>query len=218
MPKFADAKLKNQVLKGFSARKRGVAFTTLHGIECECDLGLLTAEHDDEILEAATARTKLKNGSPKHGDPIFDFACAVERVSRACLDPESPVDAPARFFASADEVRANLDRERINYLAAHQDVLQSSVSPRKANLTDDEWLSITLKLATSEADEASPLDDMPSSTLRIYTRSLAERCVILATSKLHISENASLEEVLTMAKPNSTSTAATSSESEADGP
>lgn len=177
MAKFA------QIAKGQSARLKGVSFTSLRGVDCVCDLRILTGDDDEAILEAAMRRAADKGAAPKKGDPVFDFACACESVFRSAVDPDSPADAPAAFFDSVDVVRAELDRDRIAYLSERQAAFQDTISPLKKSLSAEEYQAKILQMAAVEAGDATPFDDMGRSLLIDCLRTTARLFLSSAISK-----------------------------------
>lgn len=168
MAKFAS------VAKGKRARKR-ISFTALDGSEVECDVGILNGDDDDAILVAASAHARASGAEAKDGNPIFAFAVDCETVARAFIDPESPTDKPERFFADANEVRKNLDRDRIFYLAEQQRAFQETVSPPQREQTVDEYLATVFRVARLEEGDELPFEISRQRAHWSFTRRMARQ-------------------------------------------
>ncbi len=178
MAKFSGLPL---VAQGRRARMRGVECTTLDGTPFVVDLRLLSGEEEEAASAAACAKSRELGGTAKDDDLAYQFAFAVEVATRAAVDPESPDDAPERFFSSAAEVRGNLDRERIILLAELQRRFQESVSPRKsAALSDEDFIALVATTAAAEEGEELPFEKLPQRTLRSFVRRMALQLSISA--------------------------------------
>jgi hypothetical protein len=65
----------------------------------QVDLRILTPLETIEVLGAAYGEAKGKGVTePEDGQPIYDLALMVQTLVRACVDPDSPPEAPALFF------------------------------------------------------------------------------------------------------------------------
>lgn len=172
-----------QIAKGTRAREP-LTFTLLDGQEAACDLRVLSGDDDDKILAAASAHAKKLGGEAKDGDPIFAHALNCEIVALACVDNESSVDKPEPFFASADEVRGALDRDRILLIAEQQRALQDKTSPLKKSLTKEEFFLTVTQLAAVEEGDELPFSKWGRSLLESFTHSMASQYAALALARL----------------------------------
>jgi hypothetical protein len=173
----------SQLAKGRAARCKGVAFSALDCTECVVDLAIVTGDDDDDILEAAAKHAVSKEADAVRGNPVYDFACDVELVFRACLDPDSPEDKPERFFESAADVRKHLDRDRIAYLAARQHEHQERLSPLRHEMSAAEYTKKIFEIVASSEGDDGPFRDIAQSLLRSFTRRLVSQNVYLQTCK-----------------------------------
>lgn len=174
----------SQIAKGNRARKRGVPCTTLDGTAFTCDLGVIDARQEAQIIDAASKRATTAGAPPTPGSIVFDFEYSVQLVAMSAVDPESPEDAPALFFdGGAEQIRGALDRERVLMLAELQRVHQESSSPLMRSMTFDEMLSRVVTLAAEEEGTADPFWMLPRATQESFVRSMARLLVSLLTDK-----------------------------------
>jgi len=167
------------IAKGSRARKRGVACTTLDGVAFTCDLGVIDAGQESEVLAAATKRATATGAEAKPGGVVFDFEYAVQLVAISALDPDSQDDKPAMFFdGGADQIRGALDRERVLMLAEVQRVHQEATSPLVRKMGQEEFFSLVVRLASEEEGAADPFWTLPRSMRESFTRSMAGLLVI----------------------------------------
>lgn len=164
MGKFADIA---QVERGNLARERGVKFKTARGVECSCDLRVITAADDDHCLAAARQHCNDIN------DPRYTFALACEVVALAAVDSASPDEKPEPYFASVIQIREHLDRDRVMWLHARQNALQSSVNPLRTRLTDAEYVRAVADLA--EGRETDPFLHWAPSCAIDFVRTMARQ-------------------------------------------
>jgi len=195
-----------EIADGTRARDYGVSFTSLDAREWTCDLGLLTADDDLLILERAADVARSKKAKPERGDPVFEFAMSCEIVAFTAIDPESPKDAPARFFKSSEQVRKNLDRDRVHYLQARQAAFQEKQSPLKRSHTEEEYRRKIVELAVEGAANANPFDDWAPSSVVDLMCFTARLCVALMTFKSTSIGSSSTELSTTTPATNSSST------------
>ena len=133
----------SQIAKGRLARK-GVelplAGTTLDsstgawvGESARVDVRVLTGTEQLAALERARAKSLAAGvADPGDGEPIYDLALVVETILLACVDPDSPDDAPRPYFASADEILKSplLTRDHLAFLFESAIAWQDECSPR----------------------------------------------------------------------------------------
>jgi len=164
-----------QIKQGAAAVER-VECTTVDGTPFVAAARVLMGEDDDAILSAAQQFTIERKGTPKEGDPIYDFAINLLTVLHGYDDPDTPGE---RFFASAEEVRKRLDRERIAYLAERQQAHQDTVSPSARKLDPAQFVESVWEHAKAEEGASLPFERWPPALRRSFVRSMA---VALATS------------------------------------
>jgi hypothetical protein len=179
------------IAKGTRARE-SVTFTTLDGQEVRCDLRILVGADDEAILAAATKRTKDNGGETIDGDPQFAFQIDAQTVACACTDPESPPEKPEPFFANATELLENLDRDRIQLLAAQQRVFQDSVAPRSSGLSPEEYMRVIIELDSTPEGDTHPFVTWRPRLQLTLVRTLAKQLLISLT---HKSPSSSSEEL-----------------------
>jgi hypothetical protein len=131
---------------------------------------------DDEIETNALAYAKARGAvDPKAGNPLYDRGIALHTLLIACSDPDSPDDAPRPFFDSVEQIQRGLDRDRIAWLIAAQQVWEDKCSPRQLSMTANEFIAHVMEVAVSE-------DERPFLRLRpglqwILLRTLARQHV-----------------------------------------
>ncbi len=166
-----------QIEQGTRARLRGVACSTLTGVEFTLDLCVLRGEDEEQAIGAAQRRAKEIGIADSENDINFQFACGVELILRAAVDPESPIDRPEPFFDSAVQIRTSLDRERILYLSEMQREFQERISPRQKTLTQGEYYAHVATLAAKEEEGAGASDHpfwkWPRSTQETFLLTMA---------------------------------------------
>jgi hypothetical protein len=150
------------------------------------DLMPISGEEEAVVLTRARAFAVERGvADPKPGDPIYDLGLMVETLAVGCIDHESPPDAPARFFASAEEIRSFLDRERIVYLYELHALWQDELAPLGRTLSEDEYYKAVLKLADAE-DPSLPFAMYRPAILGNFMLSMARqlRDLVLVKSPL----------------------------------
>ncbi|NUP08454.1 MAG: hypothetical protein HOW73_20585 [Polyangiaceae bacterium] len=172
----------NAVLKGTRAREP-VTFTTLTGQEIGCDLRILVGEDFDHILADAAKRTKELGGEADENDPQYGYQIDVFTAARACTDPESPLDKPEPFFASAAELRENLDPDRIRLIAAQHRVFQDRVAPRPAGLSAEDFMRVIIELDSTGEGEDHPFVTWRPRVQLSFVRILAKQWLSSLTPK-----------------------------------
>lgn len=174
----------SKIARGIRARKRGIECTTVDGVPFRCDLRAVTAEEEAQVLEAATRRALAAGAKADEKDLVFQFAYATELVAVACVDEDSPEDAPRPFFdGGVEQVRQHLDRDRVLLLSETQRAWQESVSPRKRKLSTDEFFGHVISLAAGEEGEDHPFWIWPRSTQESLLRSMARLLLSSQTDK-----------------------------------
>jgi hypothetical protein len=163
------------IARGARAR-RTVEFPIATGEPVKVAVGVLLDGADEEIDRLSREHAKkLGVEDPKPGNSIYDRAADRFTLLLSCTDPESPDEAPVPFFASEEEIREGLDRDRIAYLVTAQAVWQDQCSPRQLKLTTDEFISKVVEVATSPDDR--PFYLMRPGLQWIFMRTLAGQCM-----------------------------------------
>jgi hypothetical protein len=163
MARFTD------IEKGKRARLRAVECTTLAGVPFTLDLTILVGNEEEQAVGRAQRRAKEIGISDSENDINFQFA----------YDPESPDDKPVPFFDNAQQIRDNLDRERVLYLAEMQRAYQERISPRTKSLSMEQYYAAVVKLLTKEegASEDHPFWGWPRTTQESFLLTLAREAV-----------------------------------------
>lgn len=178
----------SDIVKGRKARKTvpfpGTIAPAEGAPEVVLDLVVLAGDEEADVFERARAYAKSKGvDAPKSGDPEYDLGIMVHTLLRACLDHDSPVEAPAPFFASAEQILEHLDRERIIYLHTLQQVWQSEISPSGAKaLTEDRIWEFIVEAAEQE-DPLRFFEKLPPASLGRLLHFTARRLLTALRSK-----------------------------------
>lgn len=142
----------------------------------------LRASEDEDVLECAR-REAAKRGvqDPKDGNPLYDFEVAIETIARGCVD----IDAPASpfFDGGAEQVRRELDRDRIAYLYERQRSFQEACSPLQRDMDPSAFIAKVLEAADTEDGDRRPFDALPRASLESFARTLARQFMSLAMLK-----------------------------------
>ena len=154
-----------QIAKGTRARKRvklplaGAHFNTetldWDGDVVELDIRSLSPVERSEVLACARAFA-VERGveNPTSEDPIYAQAVVLHTLVRACIDVESPADAPAPFFDGGfDQLHSTqmLSSDHIAYLYELQTAWEDEVSPRIRTLEDVGFMAAVIRTAQGDA-------------------------------------------------------------------
>lgn len=153
------------IAKGTRARKR--VKLPLAGARCnaetfefegdvvEVDLRALTPAEQSEVFSKARAfaiaSSKVEN--PEDGDPLYDQAIILHTLVIACVDKDSPEDAPRPFFDGGfDQLHSTeqLSGDHIAYLYEQQKLWEDEVSPRLMHLTEAQFMAGVLLTASGD--------------------------------------------------------------------
>ena len=106
---------------------RQVALLLPSGSVLRCGVRPLHPEVEQPVVVAeAGQRAGEEDGKPASGDAIFEGWLHVLTVARACIDLDSPAEAPEPFFdGGPDQIRAHLDGETIRRLYRAQLAFQA---------------------------------------------------------------------------------------------
>ncbi len=117
----------------------------------------LTSGEQADIMTRARADAIARGVSdPKPGVPIYDLAEMEHTLLLACLDPDSPQDAPRPLFASIEEIRTDPDLggDRIAYLFELFQQFQEECSPQRRHMSLEETMAAMLLLGGEGEEEA----------------------------------------------------------------
>lgn len=173
-----------QIQRGTRARRPVEISMGAGEAPLRCEVRALSAVEDAEVLEMAAAFAEKRGVKGQlDGNPIYDLGRAVHTLLHACVDQESPADAPVRYFASADEILGGLDRERIAFLYELQQAFQDECAPMPAELPPEEYLNLIF-----QAEGVPPGGVLPFERLRPATRRNCERFMVgLSLTSLKLS-------------------------------
>lgn len=96
----------------------------------------------DEVAALARARSyAVEHGvaEPSETDPLYEQGLAIATVVCACVESDSPIDAPVRVFENEEALVSNklIGREIVAYLYARYRFMADMHSPRKFDITRD---------------------------------------------------------------------------------
>lgn len=180
-----------QILQGTRARKS--VTLTFGETEVVIDVRPLVANEEADALASARTFAAAKGlPDPKEGQPVYDLAVLAHYAHAACVDHDSPVDAPAPFFDSAEQA-ASLDRDRLQILFEAWSAWQEECSPRKMTLTPEQYAGLVYMLAeggTGSTDDPFLLR-LPRATLVSCMRTMAAQLVASPTLRSPSSSSSS---------------------------
>lgn len=117
------------------------------------DVRVLTPADELAAISAAAKRARDAGVvEPGDGDAIYDYALMVEKLVRACVDHDSPEDAPAPFFDSFEQVASDeaITREHVAYLAEQQELWQYECSPRASTMAPAAFEAAVVRAAEGD--------------------------------------------------------------------
>jgi hypothetical protein len=142
----------NSILKGTLARKP-ITVPMWGGATFTCDVVPLLGGVEAEVLKAAREFAQKRGiAEPRNGDPIYELGIWVHTLLHACKDHETPAEAPAPFFESADEILDHLDRDRIALLFEAQQSWQDHCAPRPRSMDTAEYFKAVIDHAIAPED------------------------------------------------------------------
>lgn len=154
-----------QIIKGTRARKR--VTLPLAGASCdpatlewkgavvELDLRALSPLERAEVTAAARAFAVEKGvADPNADEALYVQGLMLHTLAVACIDAESPEDAPRPFFDGGFEQLYKteaLSTDHIAYLYELQEMWEDEVSPRVNTVKAADLIATTLKAASGDA-------------------------------------------------------------------
>jgi hypothetical protein len=116
------------------------------------DLRVLTSDEEIDARSRARGRAIEKGvADPKEGNDIYDLALMQEVVFRACVDHDV-VDKLEPYWDGGIQAVRDLDGDRLLYLYEQQAQWQAACSPRRLNLSAEEFISQVTAYAVEEQD------------------------------------------------------------------
>jgi hypothetical protein len=143
----------SQIARGTLARHVGELPMPNGQIEKIAVRPLLDDDDDQIETQALAYATQRGVADPKAGHPIYDRGVALYTLLLACSDPDSPDGAPVPYFDNIEQIRTGLDRHRIAWLLAAQQVWEDTCSPRTLKMSPNEFVAHIMEVAVSK-DEA----------------------------------------------------------------
>lgn len=107
-------------------------------------------EHTDVLAQAFAFARKHGLQEPGDGDPLYEQGKMLHTMAIACIDRESPKDAPAPFFDGGwEQIHKSevMTPEVVNYLYLQQQMFQDEVSPLLKGMTPNEFMAAAIKTA-----------------------------------------------------------------------
>lgn len=148
--KFGD------LLKGTRARETVKA--QLGGVEYTVDLRVLSLpEEMDVIVRARRYAESLGVVDAGENNPVYLTGLHVSALALACIDHESPEDAPTPFFGGGEKQilsEPTITQDEVEFLFALYQFHADERSLRKRHLNEVEFRAL---METAGADGASPL-------------------------------------------------------------
>jgi len=175
MARFSD------IAKGRRARKAVVLMLGDRAVDV--DVRVLGADEDIDIAADSVKFAKSKGiESPAPGDEVYDRAERALTLLRACVDHESPEEAPVPFFASLDEILTSPDlaRDHIAYLVEEQVRWQEECSPRRRTLSTAEYI---VAVAKSAEGDMGPFVNMVPGLLWGFVHTMALQLIDSQTDR-----------------------------------
>lgn len=114
------------------------------------DVRPLREDEYDDVLVAALAEAKKKGTeNPEEGDVVYERSKMLHTILLACIDSDSPVEAPEAYFSSVEQIRKSdlMTPEIIGYLFLQQQLWQDEISPLKKGMTPSEYFSAVMTTA-----------------------------------------------------------------------
>jgi hypothetical protein len=184
LPELADQQARDQERwEKERAAQPGQAAPIAPGATVKVDLRVLSGEEEAVVLDKAR-KFAIGRGVkvPRDGEPIYDLAVMIETLALACVDSESPEEAPALFFESSREILDGMDRERIVYVYTVWETWQEECSPQAKTMPPEEFFDIVVRAADSE-DPTDPFCRLRPGMQWICFRTMASLLISLLPLK-----------------------------------
>jgi hypothetical protein len=115
-------------------------------------------EHDQVLADAKKYAEKLGSTDPTEGEELFERGRLLHTLAIACVDTDSPAEAPQAFFDGGVEQILTADEltpEVLAYLYEHQQLWQDEVSPLVKSMTPAEFATAVVRTASGENGDMS---------------------------------------------------------------
>jgi hypothetical protein len=163
MAKYASIVQGPRARKTIELPRPGATFdaetATWKGPTVKLDVRALRGDEHDRVLSDARAYAKkLGAENPVEGDELFERGRIVHTLAIACIDTDSPKDAPAPFFEGGVEEILGADEltpELIAYLYEQQQIHQDEVSPLLKSMSPAEFAVAVMQTAAGENGDMS---------------------------------------------------------------
>lgn len=121
------------------------------GPNVDLDIRVLRDDEYTDVLQHALAFARKRGlEKPEDGDPLYERGKMVHTLAIACIDRESPKEAPAPFFdGGVEQIQTSeaMTPEVIGYLFLQQQIFQDEVSPLRKDMTPAEFLAAAIQTA-----------------------------------------------------------------------
>lgn len=165
-----------RIIQGTRARK-SVPFALAGHDPVDVDVRPLTAAEELQALKQARSMATARGvDDPKEGEPMYDLCLMASVLLVGCIDHDSTATDPRPFFDNVEQV-LSLGRDHIVFLYEHHDAWQEQTSPRKKNLTTEEYMAVVMALASREEGDLDPFVSWPRATLASCMRTMAQQLV-----------------------------------------
>lgn len=173
----------SEVSKGTFARRR--IELDIAGTKVPIDVRVLSPQEEADILAQATKFASDRGVErPDEGDSLFDLGRWIHTAVVACVDADSPENAPRPFFdGGVEQVTSSkaITRAHLAYIFEHHELWQDQCSPYEKKLNADELLQFAHRIAEGDIH---PFVALPPVTRWLLVRGLAGRLVSLLAPKL----------------------------------
>lgn len=130
-----------------------------HGPTIKLDVRPLRAdEHDAVIAKAKAYAVERGSKDPGEDDELFARGKMLHTLAIACVDSDSPADAPQAFFDGGVEqllTSEELTPEVLAYLYEHQQIHQDECSPLLKKQSPAEFAAAVMRTAQGENGDMS---------------------------------------------------------------
>jgi len=151
------------------------------------DVRPLSSDERRDALARAHEWVKSKGAEPREGSTLYDLSVMAEICALACIDHESPADAPEPFFDGVDEKgqqigavaqALSLDTDRLTLLFQAFCDWEATCNPRRVGMSVVEYAMTVSGLAQTEDGDDRFFDSLGPVMLRICARTMARQLAI----------------------------------------
>ena len=109
---------------------------------------------------------------------MYDLSVMAEICAVACVDHDSPADAPEPFFDGGVKQALELDTDRLTLLYQAFSEWSATCNPRRVNMSIADYMETVTALALTEDGDDRFFDSLGSVMLRVCARTMARQLVI----------------------------------------